>query len=57
VLEPLRARISSLVPAPPEIRMGRLGTEAALAGAAGWGADVVVSDFVSELQRRAVVVA
>lgn len=57
VLEPLRARISALVPAPPAIRMGCLGTEAALAGAAGWAADVVVSDFVSELQRRAVVVA
>lgn len=57
VLEPLRARISALVPAAPAIRMGCLGTEAALAGAAGWAADVVVSDFVSELQRRVVVVA
>jgi predicted NBD/HSP70 family sugar kinase len=57
VLEPLRARISALVPAPPAIRMGSLGTEAALVGAAGWAVDVVVSDFVSELQRRVVVVA
>lgn len=57
VLEPLRAKITALVPSPPEIVLGRLGTEAALVGAAGWAADVVVQRFVSELHRRAVVVA
>jgi predicted NBD/HSP70 family sugar kinase len=57
VLAPLRERISALVPAPPAITLGRLGTEAALVGAAEWAAEVAVQDLVGELQRREVVVA
>jgi glucokinase len=54
LLEPLRAQIAALVPAPPAITVGRLGLDAALVGAAGWAAQVAVQELVSELQRRVV---
>jgi predicted NBD/HSP70 family sugar kinase len=54
LLEPLRRRVSELVPAPPRVVVGRLGAEAALVGAVEWAADAAVADVVGELQRPAV---
>src|SRR5581483_1169845 len=54
LLEPLRRRITALVPAPPRIVLGRLGAEAALVGAVEWAADAAIADVVADLQLPAV---
>jgi predicted NBD/HSP70 family sugar kinase len=54
LLEPLRRRMTGLVPAPPPVVLGRLGAEAALVGAVEWAADTAVGDVVAQLQQPAV---
>ena len=54
LLEPLRRRMTRLVPAPPRVVIGRLGAEAALVGAVEWAADTAIGDVVAQLQHPAV---
>jgi predicted NBD/HSP70 family sugar kinase len=49
LLEPLRARLAEFVPSPPEVVFGRLGSEAALIGAAQWAARVAAGHVAAQL--------